>query len=387
KMGRSPDAHRTPAPAGTTAVPGLTPDLIARNPWPRWALVLVALATVLGVFCLLCAICCCCCRRHRHRKKPRDREAVGLGSAHSSTSTHLVQPDVSDLESSPGEPSQWGRLQLSLEYDFESQEIRVGLKQAADLKAAGTANPYALVSSTQMRKRHQTRVYRGTLCPVFDEACSFHVPQAELPGTTLQVQLLDFRRFSQHEPLGSLSLLLGTVDLQYVLECWYQLGPPSAAQPEQAGELCISLQYMPGSGRLSVVVLEARGLQPGLAELYVKVQLMLNQRKWKKRKTSARKGSAAPYFNQVFTFLMPFSQIQSVDLVLAVWARGPQLRAETMGKVLLGARASGKPLQHWADMLVHARRPIAQWHRLQPAGEVDCMLAMQPRLDLPLLHS
>ncbi|MBW03984.1 Synaptotagmin-8, partial [Eschrichtius robustus] len=145
-----------------------------------------------------------------------------------------------------------------------------------------------------------------------------------------------------------------------------------------------SFHYVPGSGRLTVVVLEARGLSPVLAEPYVKVQLVLNQRKWKKKKTSARKGTATPYFNEAFTFLVPFSQIQSVALVLAVWARGPQFRAKPVRKVLLGARASGQPLQHWADMLAHARRPIAQWHRLQPAREVDRALALQPHLRLPL---
>ena len=98
---------------------------------------------------------------------------------------------------------------------------------------------------------------------------------------------------------------------------------------------------MPGSGRLTVVVLEARGLsralageswthlpmwteEPGaqpsdlggpltpfaLPDPYVKIQLMLNRRKWKRRKTSARKGTATPYFNEGFTFLVPFGQIQ-----------------------------------------------------------------------------
>lgn len=43
---------------------------------------------------------------------------------------------------------------------------------------------------------------------------------------------------------------------------------------------------------------------------YVKVQLMLLQRKWKKRKMSSRKGTVAPYFNEAFTFHVPLSQIQ-----------------------------------------------------------------------------
>lgn len=58
------------------------------------------------------------------------------------------------------------------------------------------------------------------------------------------------------------------------------------------------------------------------------------------------------------------------------------LWAEPVGKVLLGSRASGQPLQHWADML--AWRPGAQWCRLQPAGEVDQALALQSRRRLPL---
>ncbi|XP_014651318.1 PREDICTED: LOW QUALITY PROTEIN: synaptotagmin-8 [Ceratotherium simum simum] len=358
--------------------------LCAPPPGLRWAPIAVAVvAGILIVSCLLWAI--CCCRRCRHHgKKPRDKEAVGLGSPRGTTTTHLVQPDVDNK----GEPQPWGRLLLSLQYDFGSQEIRVGLRQVADLRAGGpggTADPYARVSlSTQAGHAHETKVHRGTLCPVFDEICCFRVPQAELSRTSLQVRLLDFKRFSRHEPLGALSLPLGAVDLQHVLELWHQLGPPGAAEPEQTGELCFSLRYVPSSGRLTVVVLEARGLCPALAEPYVKVQLMLNQRKRKKRKTHARKGTATPYFNEAFTFLVHFSQVQSVDLVLAVWARGPQFRAEPMGKVLLGTRASGQPLQHWADMLAHPRRPIAQWHHLRPAREVDRTLDLQPRLRLPL---
>ncbi|XP_047375357.1 synaptotagmin-8 isoform X3 [Sciurus carolinensis] len=386
-MGHPPGPPSAPAPAGTTALPGLTPDLVAQTPWPRWALVLVALAAgVLTVSCLLWTFCCRC--RRRHKKHLRDKEAVGLGSARSSTTTHLVQPDVDKRPGTLEDPRQWGRLQLSLEYDLGSQEIRVGLKQAADLRARGTADPYARVSvSTQARHGHETKVHRGTLCPVFEETCCFHVPQAELPRATLQVRLLDFKPFSEHQPLGELCLPLGAVDPQHVLERWYQLGPPGPGEPEQTGELCFSLQYVPSSGRLTVVVLEGRGLSPGLAEHYVKVQLMVNRRKWKKRKTSAKRATATPYFNEAFTFRVPFSQVQSVDLVLAVWVRGLQFRAEPVGKVLLGSRASGQPLQHWADMLAHARRPVAWWHRLRPAREVDGILALQPRLRLPVPHS
>ncbi|XP_045434207.1 LOW QUALITY PROTEIN: synaptotagmin-8 [Pipistrellus kuhlii] len=385
-MGHPAGPHSAPAPTGTSAAPGLIPDLVARSPWPRWAQVAVAVAAaILAASCLLCVV--CCCRRRARRRKPRDKEAVGLGSVPGTTTTHLVQPEVDDVGSGPGGAPQWGRLQLSLEYDSGSQEIWVGLKQAADLRRepGGQADPYACVSlSPQPGHRHATRVHRGTLCPVFEETCRFRVPLAELPRTTLRVQVLDFRRASGHQPLGELRLPLGTLDLQHVLEVWRTLGPPGTVEAERTGELCCLLQYAPGWGRLTVVVLEARGLSLGLAEPYVKVQLLLNRRKWKTRRTSVWKGTAAPYFNEAFTFLVPLSQIQSVDLVLAVWAQGSRLWAEPVGKVALGARASGQPLQHRADILAHARRPGARWHRLRPAGEVDQALGLRPRRRLPL---
>lgn len=55
-------------------------------------------------------------------------------------------------------------------------QIIVGLRQAGNLKAEGTADPYAWVSvSIQAGRRHETKVHRGTLCPMFEETCCFLV--------------------------------------------------------------------------------------------------------------------------------------------------------------------------------------------------------------------
>ncbi|KAB0376794.1 hypothetical protein FD755_011238 [Muntiacus reevesi] len=322
---------------------------------------------------------------------PRAGGSPGLGSARCDR-TAPVQPEVGDVASGPGGAQQWGRLQLSLECDSGSQEIRVGLQQAAELRPGVPgcrADPCAHLSlSPDAGRTHETRVHRGTLCPVFEETCSFHVP----PGaarTALRVLLLGHRRLSQHRPRGALILPLGSVDLQHVLELWRPLGPPAPGS-HRGTVLLTALRA--GSGRLTVVVLEARDLSPALADPYVKVQPMLNQRKWKKRKMLARKGTAAPHFSEAFTFLVPFSQIQLTSVFLPlplhlcllpprawIWC-WPW--AEPVGKALLGSRASGQPLQHWADKL--ARRPVAQWRRLQPAREMDLALALQSRRRLPL---
>ncbi|XP_074083701.1 synaptotagmin-8 [Macrotis lagotis] len=376
----------SPSSAPTQDASGFLQDIWDRIPLPRWVLITILVgAAFLLASCLLCIVCCWC--RRRRRKKGVKKEMVGLGRASNATSAHLVQPDVDDVELGLEDPKR-GRLQLSLEYNFRAQELKVGLKQAVDLKAlqaSSMADPYARIYLTSdPRKVHETKVHRQTLSPIFDENCVFQVSQAELPEAMLVIMVMDFNRFSHHAPIGELLIPLGTSDLHHVLEQWYELGPPGRAEQEQMGELCFSLRYVPSTGKLTVVVLEARGLHQGLSDCYVKVQVLLNRKKWKKKKTSVKRSTGSPYFNEAFTFPVPFSQIQNVDLLVSVWSHSRVARGEPLGKLVLGCRATGHQLHHWADMLAHARRPMAQWHRLQPPQEVDKALQLRKGRRFPL---
>lgn len=49
---------------------------------------------------------------------------------------------------------------------------------------------------------------------------------------------------------------------------------------------------------------------PLVADPYVKVQLALDKRRWKKRRTSIKKKTLNPYYNESFTFDVSFHQIQ-----------------------------------------------------------------------------
>lgn len=57
--------------------------------------------------------------------------------------------------------------------------MKVGVKQAADLKAmdsTGTSDPYVIIYLTSdMKKKYETKVYRKTLNPVFNESFTFQV--------------------------------------------------------------------------------------------------------------------------------------------------------------------------------------------------------------------
>uniref|UniRef100_A0A8D0GA29 Synaptotagmin 8 n=1 Tax=Sphenodon punctatus TaxID=8508 RepID=A0A8D0GA29_SPHPU len=278
-----------------------------------------------------------------------------------------------------------GRLQYFLEYNFRNQEMKVGVKQAANLKAmdsGGTSDPYVIVYLTSdMKKKYETQVHRKTLNPVFNETFTFQIPQAEVPESTLVMQIYDFNRFSKHDIIGEARLPLGDVDLQHVIEQWHELTAASKREQERLGEICFSLRYVPSASKLTVVILEAKKLKRmdsyGLSDPYVKVQLTLNKKKWKKKKTSVKKNTLSPYFNEVFVFEVPFNLIQNVELVISVWDHDKVSKNEQIGKVFLGCRATGNQLRHWSDMLANPRRPVAQWHSLQPVEEVDNTLGLK----------
>ncbi|KAJ8343260.1 hypothetical protein SKAU_G00305890 [Synaphobranchus kaupii] len=374
---RGADSTVTPTPAfnsTTTASPGFIAQLFNRIPRircaatvPRWAVyAILALILLLLLACFLCICVKCCCKGRRKRKQKEKLDGqISLTDVNgASDAAELVQPETEDSLDTPT-----GRLLYSLEYSPQSSEVTVGVMEAAGLKAmdlGGTSDPYVKIYNLpNTTKTYETKVFRNTLNPVFNEHFTFQISQVELssstpgtPGVRLQQEWRDLSEASNYE--------------------------------ENFGEVCFSLRYVPTTKKLSVVILEARNLKKmdigGLADPYVKVQLILDRKKWKRNKTTVKKGTLNPYFNEKFSFNVSFHEIQRVQLVVAVWDHDKMSRNEAMGKVLLGCGATGNPLQHWADMLSNPRRPLAQWHTLLSAEQVDSTLQLKRSLRIPFVN-
>ncbi|XP_033741124.1 synaptotagmin-1-like isoform X2 [Pecten maximus] len=390
--GNGTDFATTPA-TGFNKFKDMVWDKIESLGLPIWALVLIAIGAGLFLLCCLYCICkrCICRKRKKKDQKKGLKGAVDLKSVAllGNAIKEKVQPDLEELQvnmednedaESTKSEVKLGKLQFSLEYDFQKGELAVGVIQAADLPGmdmSGTSDPYVKVFFLpDKKKKHETKVHRKTLNPVFNETFVFkNVPFAEIGQKILVFSIYDFDRFSKHDQIGQVKVPMNSVDLCQTIEEWRDLTSPDtdAEKENKLGDICFSLRYVPTAGKLTVVILEAKNLKKmdvgGLSDPYVKIALYQGNKRLKKKKTTIKKRTLNPYFNESFTFEVPFEQIQKVSLYVTVVDYDRIGTSEPIGRALLGCNSSGTELRHWSDMLANPRRPIAQWHTLQEVPE------------------
>uniref|UniRef100_A0A670YKM5 Synaptotagmin n=1 Tax=Pseudonaja textilis TaxID=8673 RepID=A0A670YKM5_PSETE len=329
-------------------------------PLPPWAL--IAIAVVAGLLLLTCCFCICkkcCCKKKKNKKDKK-----GMKNA----------MNMKDMK---GQVNIYHWMKTSWE-----TALTVGILQAAELPAldmGGTSDPYVKVFLLpDKKKKYETKVQKKTLNPTYNETFVFKIPYQELGGKTLVMAIYDFDRFSKHDIIGEVKVPMNTVDLGQPIEEWRDLESAEKEEPEKLGDICISLRYVPTAGKLTVCILEAKNLKKmdvgGLSDPYVKIHLLQNGKRLKKKKTTVKKKTLNPYFNESFSFEIPFEQIQKVQVVITVLDYDKLGKNEAIGKVFVGNNATGTELRHWSDMLANPRRPIAQWHSLKPEEEVDAAL-------------
>uniref|UniRef100_A0A4W4FXJ9 Synaptotagmin n=1 Tax=Electrophorus electricus TaxID=8005 RepID=A0A4W4FXJ9_ELEEL len=333
-------------------------------PLPSWAIVAIAfVAVVLVVSCCFC-ICKKWIFKKKNKKKCKDKgkNAINMKDVIEGAKTEALKDEdevetgltESEKESEPKEQEKLGKLQYSLDYNFTENMLIVGIIQAAELPAmdmGGTSDPYVKVYLLpDKKKKFETKVHRKTLNPTFNEQFTFKVPYTELGGKTLVMTMYDFDRFSKHDAIGDVKVPMNKVDFSHVTEEWRDLQSAEKEEQEKLGDICFSLRYVPTAGKLTVVILEAKNLKKmdvgGLSDPYAKIHLMQNGKRLKKKKTTIKKNTLNPYYNESFSFEVPFEQIQTV------------LDYDKIGK----NDAIGK-LRHWSDML--------------PEEEVDAQLTIK----------
>merc|ERR1712020_800788 len=275
-----------------------------------------------------------------------------------------------------------GKIHYKLEYDFTTQELKVTIIECSELPptdwSTGLTDPFVKVYLLPDKKpKYETKVHRKNLNPKFDQTFIFkNIPYVDTFDKTLVFAVYDYDRFSSSDQQSEIQLPLNSIDLAGPVEEWKDLAPVDDGSNQYLGDLCLSLRYVPSSGKLTVAVLEARKLKKmditGASDPYVKLKLFDSKGKriGKKKKTSVKSCNLNPYWNESFVFLIDEMDMKRVFLDVTVCDYDLIGSGDPIGKIALGWNQSKlyKPgFKHWKEVLENPRRPIIKWHVLQDA--------------------
>lgn len=101
------------------------------------------------------------------------------------------------------------------------------------------------------------------------------------------------------------------------------------------------------------------------ADPYVKVWLMYGKERQEKKKTTIKKRTLNPIYNESFIFDVPWERIREASLEISVKDFDKVGRNELIGKVILSAKSGPMETRHWNDMVAKPRQQVAQWHLLK----------------------
>uniref|UniRef100_A0A668VVV9 C2 domain-containing protein n=1 Tax=Oreochromis aureus TaxID=47969 RepID=A0A668VVV9_OREAU len=294
------------------------------------------------------------------------------------TSIGRIQPELyqqkapESEDSSKNSSKNCGKINFSLKYDYENESLLVNILKAVDLPAkdlCGTSDPYVKIYLLPDRKKFQTRVHRKTLNPTFSESFQFPVPYDELAARKLHMSVFDFDRFSRHDMIGEVVMenLFETSDLSRETNIWMDI-QYATSESVDLGEIMFSLCYLPTAGRLTLTVIKCRNLKAmditGYSDPYVKVSLICDGRRLKKKKTSIKKNTLNPTYNEAIIFDIPPDSMDHVSLHISVMDYDLVGHNEIIGVMRVGCSAEGLGRDHWNEMLAYPRKPIAHWHPL-----------------------
>ncbi|CAH0560664.1 unnamed protein product [Brassicogethes aeneus] len=280
------------------------------------------------------------------------------------------------INANPKNGPSLGRLHFRLTYDFNRSDLIIHLIEALDLTSSeqgGFNDPYVrveLLPKIDDRKR-QTTVFRNNPNPYFDHHFKFPISNDELKTKTLQMQIFDYDRFSRNDVIGEVLMAMEEYDISGgTFEVFGDI-TKNKKPAEDLQEILVSLSFLPSAERLTVVLLKARNLiQPSDRENmdpFVKVYLLVNGKRIKKKKTAAMKSSCNPVWNEALTFSLSHTNLQNASVEIQVLNQGSEIMSSSpiLGTCSIGPKQTGPERDHWLDMSHSLRKAIACWHTIR----------------------
>uniref|UniRef100_T1J7P2 C2 domain-containing protein n=1 Tax=Strigamia maritima TaxID=126957 RepID=T1J7P2_STRMM len=277
-----------------------------------------------------------------------------------------------------------GKIGLSIRYDIVHELLKVRLVGATNLKAKfrkNAADPHVkLTILPENSPKFFSNVHRNTLNPMFDEEFAFQVPLENAQEKTLKIAVCDLDRFSRRVIIGYVMLPLPEIGIKKNIassvctgDIWrdlYDSYDKHQSSEGTKGDIFLSLSYNPDAGVLVVGVHKAKNIRTtkdkDISAIYSKVTLFVCGKYVKSKKTSAKKKTLEPEFDESFAIQLPRDRLQAFHVIVALCARNRLGGRFVLGRTQIGAFAyvSGPGLDHWLDAINSPKSIVAQWHTL-----------------------
>uniref|UniRef100_A0A9J8BX79 Double C2-like domains, gamma n=1 Tax=Cyprinus carpio carpio TaxID=630221 RepID=A0A9J8BX79_CYPCA len=304
----------------------------------------------------------------REKQVLKDKDKDGDGNGEKDSKKEREQEENGEFADSDDDDTYLGTLEFSLLFDQENNCLHCTIHKAKANKL-------------------RTKTLKNTLNPVWNETLIYHgITAADMTTKTLRLCVCDMDRLGRNEFIGEVRVALkklkeGESKKYYMgLERIAQTreGNSQAADPgasvaeEERGRILVSLMYVTEKSSLIVGIIRCAHLAAmdsnGYSDPFVKIVLQPDMGKKSKYKTSVKKKTLNPEFNEEFSYEVPHDQLAKKTLEISVWDYDLGMSNDFIGGVELGINAKGERLKHWFECLKNKGKKVEYWHTLTQQG-------------------
>nr|XP_033801445.1 double C2-like domain-containing protein alpha isoform X2 [Geotrypetes seraphini] len=332
-------------------------------------------------------------------RSPTDQSDASPSDAPSSvgrTAEEGQEPDSYDSDDST-----LGMLEFDLYYDQQSCTLECNILRAKGLKPMdfnGLADPYVklhLLPGACKANKLKTRTVRNTLNPAWNENLTYcGITEEDMARKILRISVCDEDKLSHNEFIGETRVPLRRLKpgqkkhFNICLERQIPLASPSSMtaalrgisfylkeleraqqwEMEERGRILLSLMYSSERGGLVVGIIRCAHLAAmdvnGYSDPYVKTYLKPDIEKKSKHKTSVKKKTLNPEFNEEFFYEIEQKDLSQKSLEVTVWDYDIGKSNDFIGGVTLGMNTKGECLKHWTECISYLNKKMEHWHTL-----------------------
>nr|XP_046274040.1 synaptotagmin-like protein 1 [Scatophagus argus]XP_046274041.1 synaptotagmin-like protein 1 [Scatophagus argus]XP_046274042.1 synaptotagmin-like protein 1 [Scatophagus argus]XP_046274043.1 synaptotagmin-like protein 1 [Scatophagus argus]XP_046274044.1 synaptotagmin-like protein 1 [Scatophagus argus] len=294
-----------------------------------------------------------------------------------------------------------GRIQFSLVYDTQKEELHVKVYRCEEIASAhkNRSDPYVkayLLPDKSSHSKKKTSVKKKTLNPVYDQTLRYKVRIGELRSRTLNLSVWHAEPLGRNVFLGEVEVSLSLWDWTCTQPLWQDLQPRVRLSPDSIssrGTIVLSVKFIPDgfeggglplTGELHIWLREAQGLlsnKGGPLDSFVRSYILPDASRQSGQKTRIMKRSISPTYNHTMVYDgFHTSDLREACAELTVWQR-EGLKTRVLGGIRLSC-GTGQSYGEDVSWMDSTEEEVAVWTSMiqNPNHWIDATLPIRTNL-------